>query len=320
MDSIEISDQKSEAAVNKVLAKIAPFLASAPIFSLTEAPETKAFRHITRHGKDSIAITGQLLGPMEQALLLQIIATAGTTGKRLLRKNRDGSSSLYWETLFPYSWGAPVGVGEVIFVRVARLELLRAAGLPDCWDSIRTLFVSLSRIAEVEVNFNIKAGNLTSKLLVYGTDETDCVSVALNPCLGAAACLGGRYRGVSLDERQLLVTQQARLIHAWLSAVLWPGYKDTFNARSLAFAIWPEQNTKHGELCPAELETVGLAHVLELRNCGWAVTVDCNSATIWRPRLELVPKYGVQLPFHPDYKAPRRRPVGRVSELDIFSD
>ena len=141
-------------------------------------------------------------------------------------------------------------------------------------------FDCLSRIAEVEVAHNFKVRNLTSKLLVFGTDETDCVSFALNPCLGTAACLGGRYTGVRLDERQLLVTQDARLIHAWLSAVLWPGDKETFNARSLSIAILPEQNTKHGKQYSAELEAVGLAHVLELQNCGWKVTVMNDTVSV----------------------------------------
>ena len=321
MNALEISDQTvSKVVVKKVLAKVASFFASTPIFSLTGTNETRAFRHITRYGMDSIAITGPLLGPMEQGLLLQIIASAGTTGKRLLRKNRCGGSSLYWELLFPYSWGAPTGVGVVLFVRVARVELLRAAGLDDCKGSLSTLLDCLSKLAEVEVSFNVKARHLTSKLLVHGLDETDCVSFALNPCIGAAACFGACYKEVRLDERQLLVTQEARLIHAWLSAVLWPGDKETFNARSLASAIWPEQDIQHGKQYPAELEAVALAHVLELQNCGWKVTVVDNAATVWRSGLGLPPRYGEKHPSHPDNKPPRPRSVGWIAELDLPAD
>ena len=291
----------------KVLAKVASFFAGAPIFSLTATNETKTFRHTTTYGIETIAISGQLLGPLEQGILLQIIATAGRSGKRLLRKNPNGGAPLMLRQLFPEDAKVPTGVGVVILVSVARAELLSAAGLADCEESSAVLVSCLEKLAAV----SFKRGTLASQLITFRVDDENTISVALNPLIGAAACLGDRYTGVRLDERQLLATQEARLIHAALSKALWPGDKKLFGSGWLAWAIWQEKNVQ--PFSESSL-TAALDNVLLLQNCGWRVTVEAQSATIWRPGLGLPPKYGAKSPSHPDYKAPRRRSVGWASE------
>ena len=312
MNSNNHSSEVGQRVEKKQLAKVSTLVAQLPIFSLAAQNATIPFKHSDGVCQYKIDVTGNLLCPVAQSILLQIISDAGLNGKRLLRKNADGRPAEILRRLAPDAENISTIVGDVAIVTVYHADLVASTGLADCEATSALVLRCLQGLS----NVIIKTRDIATRLLAYSPLEDGNFNVVLSPGLSDAARFGGKYAGIRVDERNLLVTAEARLMHAWLSTKLWPGNKKTFPLWSLAQAVWPYP-IRRG--VPEWVTSAMITQHFELlNNCGWKVTVSDEGVTIWRPGLGLPPRYGALHPFHPDYKPKKRRPTSRVSEVDLL--
>jgi hypothetical protein len=173
-------------------------------------------------------------------VLFAVLYLSQRNGRELLPSTDGRYTRQALQDLLPVSGGyAP----RTVYVDTTLYAILQVANMADDGRSYAQVRECIDRLAAVTVFVN-RHGVSTPpmRLLSRIIKDDGHIKIALNERLAMA--FAHQYVEVDLEERQLLHTDAAKILHAYLSATLRRGGMFKYTVDTLAFHIYGENNPK----------------------------------------------------------------------------
>lgn len=196
------------------------------------------------------------LDSSDQSVLLALIALAGIESKIISSANTGPKSTLLWNNL-NVSFDAETE--QCALVTTTQTDILNILGWNRSGHEYNRLKKCLNRLNKVNLLIFKGERKWRSGLLSYLINNTsvigeeDVVYVVLNSKI-AYAVDGGQYARICLEERRLLSSNIAKLLHAWLSFNINHGYHLSPYIDTLVQRIWGEPCKPHQSKSKTEYE------------------------------------------------------------------
>ncbi|MCF5718869.1 hypothetical protein K3H30_14280 [Aeromonas veronii] len=196
------------------------------------------------------------LDSSDQSVLLALIALAGIESKIISSANTGPKSTLLWNNL-NVSFDAETE--QCALVTTTQTDILNILGWNRSGHEYNRLKKCLNRLNNVNLLIFKGERKWRSGLLSYLINNTsvigeeDVVYVVLNSKI-AYAVDGGQYARICLEERRLLSSNIAKLLHAWLSFNINHGYHLSPYIDTLVQRIWGEPYKPHQPKSKTEYE------------------------------------------------------------------
>lgn len=221
----------------------------------------------------------------DQSVLLATIALAGKLGTEDLHAGISHCrAQQLWQNLKPEELAT---LDQAVVVKTSRHALLQAAGMAVGKAEYGRLEECLERLSMVGCRVRKAEHEWSMRLLSYAKTRDERLHIALNPRFAEA--LSGHYVHVSLTERRALDSDTAQLTHAWLSAWLRQGGRNSIRLDRLAEKVCGPPSTSASTNRSRRHRISKALQDIDALN-GWEVNVQgkgaAAKATIERPALD----------------------------------
>lgn len=213
-----------------------PALAIAPVFLALQKGNRKKLDVTRTFGDSTLHWRGpDALGIHEQSVLLGLLSIAGQQTFILDPHNLQDVGR---ELLTRLTCGGPEINSDLAVVKASWAKIAIASGYKSSGGkNIRIVQTAVQRLTETTI-WETRLGLVyESRLLAFKVGSKDGVALVLNRRATDALC-GGQYVKISLEERNSLLDEPAKALHAWLSGHMRAGSTRLYKISNFQVHVW----------------------------------------------------------------------------------